>query len=166
MAASCEYHARMRFDQALAVLSALERAEVDYVLVGSMAMAVNGVVRATRDVDFVVADDAANIDRLRAALRSVFDDPDIEQIDADELAGDYPVVQYFPPGEDYAIDIIARLGEMFSYDTIEWQSREIDGIRIKVATPRMLWIMKRDTVREQDRVDARAIADRFGLRDD
>ncbi len=153
----------MIFEDAMAVLTALEREGVRYVMVGSMAMAANGVVRATRDVDFVVASDEANVARLRAALRSVFDDPSIDEIDAAELAGAYPVVQYFPPGEAYSVDIIARLGAAFAYDDIEWHWMEIDGLRIKVATPRMLYVMKRDTVREQDRLDARMLKERFGL---
>jgi hypothetical protein len=116
-----------------------------------MAMAANGLVRATRDIDLIVASDEHNIERLRAALRSVFNDPSIEEIDADELAGEYPVVQYFPPGESYSVDIIARLGEVFVFDDIEWQWMDVEGLRIKVATPRMLYVMKRDKVREQDR---------------
>jgi hypothetical protein len=63
----------------------------------------------------------------------------------------------------YSVDIIARLGEAFAYDDIEWHWMEIEGLRIKVATPRMLYAMKRDTVREQDRLDARMLRERFGL---
>ena len=146
----------------MALLAAMERENVRYVMVGSMAMAANGLVRATRDIDLIVASDEHNIERLRAALRSVFKDPSIEEIDADELAGEYPVVQYFPPGESYSVDIIARLGEVFVFDDIEWQWMDVEGLRIKVATPRMLYVMKRDTVREQDRLDARMLRERFG----
>lgn len=89
-----------------------------------MAMAANGLIRATRDVDFVVASDEENIARLRAALRSVFDDPSIEEIDATELAGAYPVMQYFPPGEAYSVDIIMRIGEAFAYDDIDWSGAQ------------------------------------------
>jgi hypothetical protein len=150
------------FEDAMALLAAMERENVRYVMVGSMAMAANGLVRATRDIDLIVASDEHNIERLRAALRSVFNDPSIEEIDADELAGEYPVVQYFPPGESYSVDIIARLGEVFVFDDIEWQWMDVEGLRIKVATPRMLYVMKRDTVREQDRLDARMLRERFG----
>lgn len=158
--------AGMRLDQALTVLAAMERADVRYVLVGSMAMAANGLVRATRDIDFMVDDDPENVRRLREALRQVFDDPDLDQLEADDLAGSYPVVQYFPPGEDYSIDLIARLGQAFSYDDIEWDWLEVEGLRIRVATPRMLWRMKRDTVRGQDRIDAQMLAERFDVGDD
>ena len=62
-----------------------------------MAMAANAVVRATRDIDLMVAADADNIARLRRALWTVCDDPDIDQITAEDLAGAYPAVQYWPP---------------------------------------------------------------------
>ena len=72
------------------VLQALDRHRVEYVLVGSMAMAAQGLVRATRDMDIFVDPGEANVTRLKAALRELFDDPAVEEIRSDELAGDYP----------------------------------------------------------------------------
>ena len=46
------------------------------------------IVRATRDLDVFVSADESNIARLRAALREVFADPEIEGISAADLAGD------------------------------------------------------------------------------
>lgn len=155
----------MTFDDALRLLMALERENVAYVLIGSMAMAANAVVRATRDIDLMVAAEPDNIARLRRALRSLYHDPEVDQITADDLAGDYPAVQYWPPDVNYSIDIIARLGTAFSYDNIEWQWVDIEGHHFKVATPDMLYRMKRDTVRGQDRADAAALKQRFGLDD-
>lgn len=40
----------MIFEDAMALLAAMEREGVRYVLIGSMAMAANRIVRATRDV--------------------------------------------------------------------------------------------------------------------
>ncbi|MBW3604879.1 MAG: hypothetical protein KY460_08210 [Actinobacteria bacterium] len=155
----------MTFDQALRLLAALEREGVAYVMIGSMAMAANAVVRATRDIDLMVAANDDNIARLRRALRTLYDDPDIDQIRADDLAGDYPAVQYWPPGENYSIDIISRLGSAFVYDDVEWHWVDIEGHRVKVATPAMLYRMKRDTLRAQDHADAAALKRRFGLGD-
>lgn len=90
------------------------------------------------------------------------DDPDIEQVTAEDLAGDHPAVQYWPP-HDYSIDIISRLGSSFAYDDIEWQWAEVEGHRFTVATPAMLYRMERDTLRAQDRADAPALLQRFNL---
>jgi hypothetical protein len=59
-------------------------------------MAAQGIVRAIRDIDVFVAPDADNVARLRAALHEVFDDPAIDSITAEDLAGEYPAIQYVP----------------------------------------------------------------------
>jgi hypothetical protein len=156
----------MDFSQAMRVLAAFARHRVEYVLVGSMAMAAQGLIRATRDMDVFVAPDPANVERLKAALRELFSDPSIDEIRAGELAGDYPALQYVPPEGDYWIDILARLGEAFRFADLEADVLEVEGISIRVATPRMLYRMKRDTVRPQDRLDAEMLKRRFGLEDE
>ena len=59
-----------------------------------------------------------------------------------------------PPDAPYSLDLLSRLGEAFRYETIESEELLLDGIRIRVATPAMLYRMKKDTVRPQDRLDA------------
>ncbi len=153
----------MRFEQAKAILAAFEREEVRYVLVGSMAMAAQGLVRATRDIDFFIAPDEANIARVKRALRSVFDDESLDEISSADLSGEFPVVQYGPPDADYVIDLLARLGEAFRFEDIESEEIVVEGVRVRVATPRMLYKMKKHTVRPQDQVDAENLRERFGL---
>ena len=157
----------MNLEEAKRILAALEREEVEYVLIGSMAMAAQGLIRATRDLDFFVSPTEVNVERLRRALRSLYDqDPNIEQITASDLAGDYPAIEYVPPSGDYSLDLLSRLGEAFRFETIESEDVVLDGIRIKVATPRMLYRMKKDTVRPQDRLDAETLRRQFGLEDE
>ena len=104
--------------------------------------------------------------RLKAALRQIFDDPAIDQISAGDLAGGYPAIQYAPPGADYWIDILARLGDAFRYADLEAETLPVEGVSVRVATPRTLHRMKRDTVRPQDRLDADVLRERFGLEKD
>jgi hypothetical protein len=154
----------MDFDEAKRVLAAFEREGVDYILIGSMAMAAQGLIRATRDMDLFISPEPGNVERLRRALRALFsDDPDIDEITAEDLGGSYPAIEYTPPDRQYSLDLIARLGEAYSFEGIESEELLLDGIRICVATPRALYAMKSGTVRPQDRIDAEAIRDRFGL---
>lgn len=156
--------ATMDLDEAKRILAAFEGENVQYVLVGSMAMAAQGLVRATRDLDFFVSPEPENVARLKRALKSLYDDdPNLDQISAEDLAGDYPAVEYVPPHGRYSIDILARLGEALRYDTLEFEELVLDGIRIRVATPAMLYRMKKDTARPQDRLDAETIRQEFGL---
>lgn len=75
----------------------------------------------------------------------------------------YPVIRYGSPEGDFVIDLIARLGDAFSFDDVQWEELPIEGIVVRVATPRMLYLMKRDTLRSQDRVDAENLRKRFEL---
>jgi len=138
----------------LRFLKALQDEGVRYALVGGLAMIVHGRVRATRDVDIFIAVDETNIELLKTALRSLFDDPSIEEITATDLAGDYPVIRYVSPDGSLVVDIIARLGEAFEYADIETQDAEMEAATVRVATAESLLRMKRDTVRDIDRLDA------------
>lgn len=153
----------MRFDDTKAILVAFERERVRYVVVGSMAMAAHGLVRATQDVDLFVDPAPENVDRMKRALRSIFDDESIEEIGRDDLAGAYPVVRYAPPDSDFVLDLIARLGDAFAFEDVEFEEVRLGDLTVRVATPRMLYRMKRDTVRAQDRADAEQLRERFGL---
>lgn len=158
------------FEETKRILAALEREDVRYVLIGAMAMAAQGLVRATHDLDFFVAPESENVDRLKKAFKSLFDnDPNVDEILAEDLAGDYPAIEYTPPHGRYSVDILSRLGEAFSYSDVESGSEILttaEGHRISVATPRMLYRMKRDTVRPQDRLDAEVIKREFKLKED
>jgi hypothetical protein len=157
----------MDLTEAKRILAAFEREKVEYVLVGSMAMAAQGLIRATRDMDFFVSPAPENVERLKRALTSLYDDdPNIREISAEDLGGDYPAVEYNPPHGEYSMDILARLGERFSYETLEFEELILDGIHVRVATPAMLYRMKKDTVRPQDRLDAETLRREFGLKED
>ncbi len=144
------------------VLRALDRHDVRYVIFGAVALNLHGLARATEDIDIFVAAEAANIERLKRALRDVFDDPTIDEITAEDLLGAYPAVQYVPPDGVFHIDILTRLGEIYTFDTLEKQRVPFGGLMVPVVTPRMLYRMKKDTVRLKDQADAEMLRRRFG----
>jgi hypothetical protein len=148
----------------LRVLRAFEAAGLDYVLIGATAMGFHGLVRATEDVDLFVRATADNIERLRVAFRDAYTgDPHVEEITAQDLLGDYPSVRYYPPSGDLYFDVMTRLGDATTYETVEAEEMQIEGIRVRVATPAALYRLKKDTVRALDRQDAAALKDRFKL---
>jgi hypothetical protein len=53
------------------ILRALAEHEVDYVLIGGLAVQTHGHVRTTNDADLIPAPDPANLRRLAAALREL-----------------------------------------------------------------------------------------------
>ncbi|MFL6195997.1 MAG: nucleotidyl transferase AbiEii/AbiGii toxin family protein [Thermoanaerobaculia bacterium] len=153
----------MDLDEAFQVLASLEREKVDYILVGGAALTLHGLVRATEDLDFFVRPDADNIERLRKALKAVYQDPGIDEISTEDLLGDYPAVRYYPPEGDLFLDILTRLGEFATFDSLEAQEIDFRGIKVKIASPRTLFRMKRGTVREIDHMDAARLREAFNL---
>jgi len=154
-------------EEILRVLRAFEAAGLEYVLIGATAMGVHGLVRATEDVDLVIKATPENVERLRVALRAAYGgDPHIDEITAGDLLGDYPALRYYPPTGDLYFDVIVRLGEAASFETVDAESMTIEGTRVNVATPAALYRLKRDTVRARDREDAAALKQRFGLQDE
>jgi hypothetical protein len=154
-------------DEMLRVLRAFEAEGLEYVLIGAAAMGVHGVVRATEDLDLMLRATAENIERLRRALRTAYaGDPSVDDIRTEDLLGEYPAVRYYPPTGDLYFDILTRLGEAASYESVESEMKDVAGIRVVVATPRALYRLKRATVRPIDRQDAEALRTTFGLKDD
>jgi len=156
----------LAFKKALDLLSQLNHHGVQYKVFGAMAMIAHGLVRVTEDVDLFVKPTPDNIDRLKRALRAVWDDPAIDEITSEDLCGDYPAVAYGPPDDSIGLDILTRLGEMYDYESVETEIKQVGEIRFPAATPRMLYRMKRDTVRPKDRADAELIREVFRLEDD
>lgn len=144
----------MDVDLLISVLRAFSSHGLAYRVVGGVALNFQGVARNTVDLDIFIEPTPANVAKLRSALAAVFDDPDIDQISADDLLGAYPALQYTPPEGDFRLDVLTRLGEAFAYEDIEAEELQVDDISVQVATPRMLYRMKKNTVRLQDRADA------------
>lgn len=48
---------------------------------------------------------------------------------------------------------MAKLGEMFSFNDLNYEIKEINNIKIKIATPETLYKLKKDTLRDKDKMD-------------
>lgn len=155
----------MDHDLTKRVLAALEEAGAQYVVFGAVALNLHGLPRATEDLDIFIAPDRDNIERVKAALRTVFEDPCIEEITAEDLLGEYPAVQYVPPEGRFHIDILTRLGELFQFADLASERVDFEGVSVPIVTPETLYRMKKGTVRPKDWGDADRIARRFGLKE-
>lgn len=153
----------MDLDELMRILASFEREELEYVLVGGAALNFHGLIRATEDVDIFVRPTPDNVARLRRALGSVYDDPNIDEISESDLAGAYPAIRYYPPSSDLFLDILARLGEFARYEDLDFQEIESAGVKVRVATPQTLYWLKKGTVRDIDRFDAEALRQKFHL---
>ena len=80
----------MDYDLTEQVLGALGSEGVSYAIFGGTALNLHGIARFTEDVDLFIAPARDHIERLKNALRNVFDDPELDGISADDLLGEYP----------------------------------------------------------------------------
>ncbi len=151
----------MEFDKIFDLIREMNRENVDYIVFGAVALNLHGIVRATTDADFFIRADRENIERLKRALRSVWDDPHIDEISAEELLGEYPAVTYGPPDETFSMDFLTRLGEVYSYDNLPNEVVEYEGIPIRVVTAATLYEMKMNTVRPHDKADAYRLRQKY-----
>ena len=148
----------------LEVVQAFQREGVDYKLFGGVAVSFHGAARATEDADFYVDPSPENVARIKRALRSIWDDPTIEQIRDDDMIGDYPSICYNPPDVDYWFDLVSRV-DAFAYNDLPVKIMDVKGVQVPAATIQTLYDMKKNTDRYKDKIDAAAMREMFDLKD-
>jgi hypothetical protein len=119
-----------------------------YIVVGGMAVIQAGFVRATEDIDLLIAGDEDNVALVREALRTLPDDA------ARDLGlGDpqrYTVVRI---ADEIVVDLLTHAcGIDFGSASRSVDVVEIAGVAIPFASPELLLRMKQ-TVRDKDRLD-------------
>ncbi|MBP7676237.1 MAG: nucleotidyl transferase AbiEii/AbiGii toxin family protein [Thermoanaerobaculia bacterium] len=153
----------MNYAASRRILAAFEEEGVRYLVFGGAAMNLHGLPRFTEDLDVFIEPTRENVEAVKRALRKVYDDPNIDEISADELVGEYPAVQYVPPEGDFHLDILTRLGEAFRFEDLEPDETTLDGVKVRLVSPRTLYLMKKGTVRPKDRLDADGLRAKYGF---
>ena len=135
------------------LLRLLNESEVRYLIIGAMAFAAHGWVRATADLDLFVAADDANLDKLRAALqRFGYDLSDAETEDFQR----YKILlrQYEPP-----LDIHPFVTGITSFEEC-WERRvaeDIGGVDAYFASLDDVILMKKAANRPKAQEDLRQL---------
>ena len=143
------------FNKFLELMASFEKNEVDYIVIGGLAINLHGFARNTEDIDLFVNPLKDNINKLQISLFEVFKDNDIYEITLEELEK-YPVIR-FVSHSGITIDVIAKLGEQFNFSNLECDTKKIDGINIKYANLKTLYMLKEKTYRAVDQLDLKFI---------
>ncbi len=138
-------------EQALKIIESLNKHKVKYVIIGGYAVILHGFLRATEDIDIVLSMTQENVTNFQNALSSIYDDSEIREISFQELQK-YPVIRYGTP-DNFYLDIISKIGELFSFDNIEILTKKINNTEVKFASAKSLFEMKKNTYREKDKID-------------
>jgi len=113
----------VRTDRSSTIAQEGDGARVHGLLSPSPRQLLHGIPRFTEDIDLFVDAAEANVACLRRALSRLWQDPEIEKIRAEDLAGDYAVVRYGTP-DGFAIDLVSRIGGRFDSPTSRARSCE------------------------------------------
>jgi hypothetical protein len=144
------------------LLGTLARAEVDFVVVGGVAVVVQAMPRFTRDLDICCATDTANLERLgallvslEARLRGVDDDvpfvPDARSLRRTQMLtlttreGNLDLLVDPPGSPGYAA--LRRRADVI----------ELNGVSVRIASVEDLLAMKRAAGRRQDELDIESL---------
>lgn len=120
-----------------------------YVVVGGFAIRAANYNRRTMDVDLMVAVDAENEAKVFAALATLPDKAVLE-LQPGELQ-QYNVIRV---GDEILVDLMRSAGGIeYAEAAKDVVIREVDGVPIPFASPRLLWRMKAVTHREKDAAD-------------
>ncbi len=135
------------------ILDDLNRARVRYVLIGGIALIRHGVVRATRDVDAVLAPEPANLEHLRSLITAwAATRPDGTAVPADSVAPGRTIHLLTPHGE---LDLLAELSPPLSFAELSAraEARRVDGVEAPICSLADLVALKRIAGRERDLAD-------------
>ena len=146
----------------------LQKHDVQYVVVGGIAINLHGVERATMDVDLVLAMDEANLQRFLRAAAELDLKPSlpvkIESLcnaaQLDEWVREKHMIAFClrPPSKTApSIDIIVQPKVSFETMYRNRIEKDISGVRFQLASIDDLIALKTDTGRNQDASDIIAL---------
>jgi len=144
------------FDQ---LLRRLSEAEVEFILIGGLAVNAWGVVRGTKDVDVVVAPDPENLKRVAEVAVATHGHI---QTGESFLSTPPSIAAQLASGERVAIetelgqlDVVQGLDGVPTYDELRAGAAEAEvlGIRVLVCSFEDLKAMKRTAGRTRDQAD-------------
>lgn len=150
------------------IFKALADAEVEYLVVGGLAVIMHGHLRATRDLDLVIGLQPDNCARAMAALSGIglrprlpvtladFADP-AKREDWSQNRNMLVLQLWDPANPERSVDVFVREPLDFRSMLSDAVFKDLDGILIPVASIRHLIVLKQAAGRPRDRDDIEAL---------
>ena len=136
------------------LLADLVRADVEFILVGGLAVALAGYVRATEDVDILIRVEGENVKRLLDCLKG-FGEGAAAELSADDFVVEEGAIRVV---EDFPLDLFTQMSG-HAYDDLlpQTSEHEVADVRIRSLDAEGLILLKADSLRPKDQLDVQAL---------
>lgn len=137
------------------LLELLLKNKVKFIVVGGLAVAMNGIVRTTDDVDILIDDSAENITLLLHTLKS-FGEGHASELSLEDFIDEEGAIRII---EAFPLDIFVRMQGM-KYDDMQGLTAQYTmpyGLTIPFLHAKGLIALKKGSVREKDQFDVVAL---------
>jgi hypothetical protein len=136
------------------LLAKLARADIKFIIVGGVAVALNGFVRTTEDVDILVEASAENVTRLLNELGN-FGEGHARELSPADFSDSEGAIRII---EDFPLDVFTIMrGKRYADLFGTTKTRRIDDVVVRYLNAEALIALKSDSQREQDRIDVSAL---------
>jgi len=139
------------------LLAKLAEADVRFVVVGGIAVTLQGYTRFTDDIDLLIDEERGNVERLLAALAD-FGDGYARELSVEDFSDSEGAIRIIEEAEMCQIDLFTRLSGVKYAETVADAGVFLLGRhQIRYASKESLIFWKQQSVREKDRLDASAL---------
>lgn len=131
--------------------------EVRFIVVGGLAVTLNGYVRLTDDVGLLIDTDPGNLDRLIRCLAG-FGEGHGGALTADDFDPEPGAIRVIEETEDCQMDLFTTLSGLTYEDLIAGaEAARLGGRQFSYASKSQLIAIKSGSVREKDQLDVMAM---------
>ncbi|MCX6854278.1 MAG: hypothetical protein NTV80_05165 [Verrucomicrobia bacterium] len=139
------------------LLVLLTRSEIQFIVVGGIAVTLHGYVRLTEDVGVLIESSRSNVEQLLTTL-SGYGEGFAAELSADDFDDSEGAIRIVEESEQCQIDIFTRMsGRQYADVIIDADTFNLHGMIIRFASKAALIGWKGNSVREKDRLDAIAL---------
>jgi len=136
------------------LLARLARADVKFIIVGGVAVALNGFVRTTEDVDILIEASADNVGRLLDELGD-FGEGYARELSPADFSDSEGAIRII---EDFPLDVFTIMRAKRYADLVgATKTTRIDDVDVRYLNAEALIVLKSDSQRDQDRIDVSAL---------
>jgi len=135
----------------------LARAEIRFVVVGGIAVSLQGYVRLTEDVDILIDREEGNVFRFLSSLAD-YGEGFAREFCLEDFGPEEGALRLIEESEGCQLDIFTVMSGKSYFDLSEdAEVFKVQGLEVLYASKKSLIELKSNTVREKDQLDVQAL---------